>query len=32
MKQNKNGTWVSWNENLKHNYKTMYSITKEEEL
>ena len=32
MKQDNNGTWVSWNENLKYNYKTKYSITKEEEL
>lgn len=32
MKQNKNGTWVSWNENLTYQYKSLYSITKEEEL
>ena len=32
MKQKNNGTWVSWNENLKYNYKTKYSITTEEEL
>ena len=32
MKQNDNGTWVSWNENLKYNYTTKYSVTKEEEL
>lgn len=32
MKQNKNSNWVSWNENLKHNYKVMFSITSEEEL
>ena len=32
MKQKNNGTWVSWNDNLKYNYKTMYSITNEEEL
>jgi len=32
MKQKNNGTWVSWNENLKYNYKTKYSITSEEEL
>ena len=32
MKQNNNGTWVSWNENLKYNYKTMYNITSQEEL
>lgn len=32
MKQKENGTWVSWNENLQYNYKTMYNITTEEEL
>ncbi|WP_299060331.1 D-arabinono-1,4-lactone oxidase [uncultured Polaribacter sp.] len=32
MKQKENGTWVSWNENLKHNYKNLYNITKESEL
>jgi L-gulonolactone oxidase len=32
MKQKKNGTWVSWNENLKYNYKTKYTIATEEEL
>ncbi|MEN8777406.1 MAG: FAD-binding protein, partial [Polaribacter sp.] len=32
MKQDYNGTWVSWNENLKYNYTTKYSVTKEEEL
>ena len=32
MKQDNNGTWVSWNENLKYNYTTKYSVTKEEEL
>ena len=32
MKQNKNGTWISWNENLKYNYKSLYNITTEEEL
>lgn len=32
MKQENNGIWVSWNENLKYNYKTSYSITSEEEL
>jgi len=31
MEQNKN-TWVSWNENLKYNYKKLYEITTEEEL
>lgn len=32
MKQKNNGTWVSWNENLKYNYKKMYAITTEVEL
>ncbi|WP_439131089.1 D-arabinono-1,4-lactone oxidase [Polaribacter sp.] len=32
MKQKNNGTWVSWNENLKYNYTTKYDITTEEEL
>ena len=32
MKQNNNGTWVSWNENVTHNYKSLYKITTEEEL
>jgi len=32
MKQNKNGVWVSWNENLKYNYKSLYTIKTEEEL
>ncbi len=32
MKQNKNGVWVSWNENLKYNYTSLYTITTEEEL
>lgn len=32
MKQKNNGTWVSWNENLKYSYKTKYSITTENEL
>ncbi|WP_438971971.1 D-arabinono-1,4-lactone oxidase [Polaribacter sp.] len=32
MKQDNNGTWVSWNENLKYNYTTKYSVTTEEEL
>ena len=31
MKQNKNGVWVSWNENLKYNYKSLYTIKTEEE-
>ena len=32
MKQKNNGTWVSWNENVTHNYKSLYKITTEEEL
>lgn len=32
MKQNKNGTWVSWNKNLTYNYESLYSITTEKEL
>ena len=32
MKQNKNGTWVSWNDNLKYSYETLYQIETEEEL
>jgi L-gulonolactone oxidase len=28
----KNGTWVSWNENLTYNYESLYSITTEKEL
>ena len=32
MKQNKNGAWVSWNENLTHKYKYLYKVTSEEEL
>jgi len=32
MKQKNNGTWVSWNENLKYNYNTKYTIATEEEL
>ena len=28
----KNGTWVSWNENLTYNYESLYSVTTEEEL
>ncbi|WP_339663606.1 D-arabinono-1,4-lactone oxidase [uncultured Polaribacter sp.] len=32
MKQNKNGTWISWNENLTYNYKSLYKITSEKEL
>ena len=32
MKQNTKGTWVSWNENLKHEYNTLHTITSENEL
>jgi L-gulonolactone oxidase len=32
MKQNKNGTWTSWNENLTYNYKSLYKVTTQEEL
>lgn len=32
MKQNKNGTWTSWNENVIYNYKSLYTITSEREL
>ncbi|ARV07449.1 D-arabinono-14-lactone oxidase [Polaribacter sp. SA4-10] len=32
MKQNKNGVWASWNDNIKYNYKSLYSITSEKEL
>lgn len=32
MKQNKNGTWISWNENLTYHYKSLYKITSEKEL
>lgn len=32
MKQENNGIWVSWNENVKHSYKSLYKITEEEEL
>ena len=32
MKQNENGIWTSWNENLTHKYKSLYSITSETEL
>ncbi|WP_288954666.1 D-arabinono-1,4-lactone oxidase [uncultured Polaribacter sp.] len=32
MKQNNNNTWISWNENLKHNYEKIYSVSTEEEL
>ena len=32
MKQNRNGVWTSWNENLIYNYKSLYQITSEKEL
>jgi L-gulonolactone oxidase len=32
MKQNKNGVWTSWNENLTHKYKSLYKVTTEVEL
>jgi L-gulonolactone oxidase len=32
MKQNKDGVWKSWNENLTYNYKSLYKITTEKEL
>ena len=32
MKQESNGVWVSWNDNLNYNYKNLYSVTTEEEL
>jgi L-gulonolactone oxidase len=32
MKQNKNGTWVSWNENVTYDYKSLFKITTEAEL
>lgn len=32
MKQKKENTWVSWNENLKYNYDKLYKIKSEEEL
>jgi len=32
MKQNKNGVWVSWNENVTYNYKSLYTISTEVEL
>lgn len=32
MKQNKNGIWVSWNENLTYKYKSLYKVTTEVEL
>ena len=32
MKQNKNGVWLSWNENLTYNYESLYTIETEQEL
>mgnify|MGYP000156221411 CR=1 FL=1 len=32
MKQEKNGTWTSWNENLTYKYKSLYKVTSEKEL
>ncbi|SDR69508.1 FAD/FMN-containing dehydrogenase [Polaribacter sp. KT25b] len=32
MKQNNNGVWVSWNENVTYNYKSLYTISTEQEL
>ncbi|WP_298779987.1 D-arabinono-1,4-lactone oxidase [uncultured Polaribacter sp.] len=32
MKQEKNGIWKSWNENITYKYKSLYSITSEKEL
>jgi L-gulonolactone oxidase len=32
MKQENNGVWVSWNENLTYKYKSLYSIRSEKEL
>ena len=32
MKQNKDGIWTSWNENITSNYKSLYKITSETEL
>ena len=32
MKNKKKGVWVSWNENIQHNYDELYKITSEEEL
>lgn len=32
MKQEKNGVWVSWNDNLKHSFKDLYTISSEVEL
>lgn len=32
MKQNKNGVWTSWNENLTYKYKSLFKVTSEVEL
>jgi L-gulonolactone oxidase len=32
MKQENNGIWTSWNENLTYKYKSLYKITTEKEL
>ena len=32
MKQENNGVWVSWNENLTYKYKSLYNIRSEKEL
>lgn len=32
MKQENNGVWTSWNENLTYKYKSLYRITTEKEL
>ncbi len=32
MKQNKNGVWKSWNENLVYTYTNLYKVTSESEL
>lgn len=32
MKENKNGVWISWNENVQHDYQTLYTISSELEL
>ena len=32
MEQEKNGVWISWNDNIKYNYKTIYKVITEKEL
>jgi L-gulonolactone oxidase len=32
MEENKNGVWISWNENIQHRYKSLHSVTSEKEL